>query len=323
MNPTISDTPAQVSADAATAQGSPTSKTTPRTLGMRWSPYADEVPEGDTLHRAANRLRPVLAGATLRRFEAPRLVGERPVPGVAITDVTAVGKHLLVSFDDGLALRTHLGMTGSWHLYSDGTRWAKPRYLLRALVGVDGWDAVCFSAPQVQVYRPDRPGGMLGSGVDPLGHLGPDLCTPDPDIDAALVRFNTAPDPGTTIAEALLDQRIAAGIGNVYKSELLHRCRVDPFVDVEAVPVEVRRQILAAANRLLLHNLTTTRRTTVAGPAGSVAVYRRARRPCPRCGTPVRMTRHGRLNRSTYWCPRCQPPGAVGHVPDRREPAEG
>ncbi len=273
------------------------------------------MPEGDTLHRAANRLRPALAGATLRRFEAPRLLGDRPRPGVAIRAVEAVGKHLLIHFDDGLTLRTHLGMPGSWHLYRTGERWRKPRHLLRALVGVDGWDAVCFSAPQVQTYRPDRPGGPLGTARDPIGHLGPDLCTPDVDLDEALRRYEELADPSTEAAVALLDQRLASGIGNVYKSELLHRCRVDPFVPIGKVPVPVRRQLLEAANRLLLHNLGTTRRTTVAGPAGSVAVYGKARRPCPRCGTPIRMVHHGLQNRSTYWCPRCQPPGATGVVP--------
>src|SRR4051794_16463073 len=276
------------------------------------------MPEGDTLHRAANRLRPALVGATLRRFEAPRLLGDPPAPGSEITGVEAVGKHLLIDFDSGLTLRTHLGMPGSWHLYREGERWRKPRHLLRALVSVDGWDAVCFSAPQVQTYRRDKPGGALGTGVDPLGHLGPDLCSPDVDLDAALERFDTIAVPNMSIAEVLLDQRVAAGIGNVYKSELLHRMRVDPFVAVSVVPVPVRRQLLELANRLLLLNLTTTRRTTVAGPAGSVAVYGKARRPCPRCGTPIQMDRHGTLNRSTYWCPRCQPPGATGVPWDRR-----
>ena len=270
------------------------------------------MPEGDTLHRAANRLRPALVGAELRRFEAPRLLGDRPRPGLVIEGVDAVGKHLLIDFAGGLTLRTHLGMPGSWHLYAEGSRWQKPRHLLRALVGVDGWDAVCFAAPQVQTYRRDKPGGPLGTATDPVGHLGPDLCTPDPDIDAALVRFDTVADPHATIAEVLLDQRVASGIGNVYKSELLHRLRVDPFLAAAEVPVEIRRALLEAANRLLLLNLTTTRRTTVAGPAGSVAVYGRARRPCPRCGTPIRMVRHGAQNRSTYWCPRCQPDGAMG-----------
>lgn len=270
------------------------------------------MPEGDTLHRAANRLRPALAGQVLRRFEAPRLLGDRPVPGVTITEVEAVGKHLLVHFDDGLALRTHLGMPGSWQLYAEGARWTKPRHLLRALVGVDGWDAVCFSAPQVQTYRPAHPGGALGTALDPIGHLGPDLCTVGPDLAAAVVRSHQLPEPSTTVAEVLLDQRVAAGIGNVYKSELLHRHRVDPFLPIADLPDDVRLALFRSANRLLLHNLTTTRRTTVAGPAGSVAVYGRARRPCPRCGTPIQVRHHGSLNRSTYWCPRCQPPAAPG-----------
>src|SRR3954465_13747390 len=103
------------------------------------------MPEGDTLHRAANRLRPALEGATLRRFEAPRLLGDRPVPGAVIEGVEAVGKHLLIHFEGGLTLRTHLGMPGSWQLYAEGTRWRKPRHLMRALVAVEGWEAVCFS----------------------------------------------------------------------------------------------------------------------------------------------------------------------------------
>lgn len=273
------------------------------------------MPEGDTLHRTANRLRPALVGGVLQRFEAPRLLGDRPRVGITIATVEAVGKHLLIGFDDGLTLRTHLGMPGSWHLYPTGARWRKPRHLVRALVAVEGWEAVCFSAPQVQTYRPDRPGGPLGTGIDPVGHLGPDLCTEAPDLAAAVARFDTHADPSTTVAEVLLDQRVAAGIGNVYKSELLHRWRVDPFVAVGAVPESVRWALMESANRLLLRNLTTTRRTTVAGPEGSVAAYGRARRPCPRCGTPIRMRRHGIQNRSTYWCPRCQPPGATGTAP--------
>ncbi len=270
------------------------------------------MPEGDTLHRTANRLRPALVGQVLERFEAPRLLGDRPRPGITVDSVEAVGKHLLIGFDDGLTLRTHLGMPGSWHLYPTGARWRKPRHLVRALVAVEGWEAVCFSAPQVQTYRPDQPGGPLGTAIDPVGHLGPDLCTEGVDLEAAVVRFDTHADPAVTIAEVLLDQRVAAGIGNVYKSELLHRWRVDPFVAVGEVPVAVRRSLMESANRLLLLNLTTTRRTTVAGPEGTVAVYGKARRPCPRCATPIRMRRHGVQNRSTYWCPNCQPPGATG-----------
>lgn len=269
------------------------------------------MPEGDTLHRTANRLRPALRGATLVRFEAPRLRGDRPTPGTAVDDVDAVGKHLLIGFDDGLTLRTHLGMAGSWHLYRAGQRWRRPAHLVRALVAVPDWEAVCFSAPEVQTYRRDQPGGPLGTDRDPVGHLGPDLCTPDVDFDAALERYTRA-DPDTEVAVALLDQRLASGIGNVYKSEVLHRVRVDPFAPLATVPDGVRRRLLEVAHRLLVHNLSTGRRTTVAGPPGSLAVYDRARRPCRVCATPIRVARQGEQARSTYWCPRCQPPGAVG-----------
>lgn len=263
------------------------------------------MPEGDTIWRAAARLHPVLAGAELVRFEAPRLAGDRPRPGTAIEGVEAVGKHLLVHFAGGLSLDTHMRMTGSWHLYRTGERWRKGRHLVRCLLVVPGWEAVCFSAPVVRTYH--RSGrNALGQHDDPVGHLGPDLVAPEPDIDTAVARMATLPAPGTSIAEVLLDQRVAAGIGNVYKCEVLFLCGLDPFTPVEQVPEPLRRRLLELAAKLLRRNLDTTRRTTIAGPPGSVAVYGRHRQPCRRCGTPVRMVHHGAQARSTYWCPRCQ-----------------
>lgn len=269
------------------------------------------MPEGDTLHRTAARLRPALVGQPLVRFEAHRTPPPRPPLGAAVTAVDAVGKHLVIAVEGGWLLRTHLRMTGSWHLYATGERWRKPAHLARAVLGVPGWEAVCFSAPVVVVERvgetaatPARADGMPAS----LAHLGPDLCRPDVDLDAALARMAAVPEPDATIAEVLLDQRVAAGIGNVYKSEVLWACRVDPFSPVAAVDEATRRRLLERAHRLLAANLTTTSRTTVAGPPGSVAVYGRARRPCRVCGTPIRVRRHGDQARSTYWCPRCQPP---------------
>jgi endonuclease-8 len=270
------------------------------------------MPEGDTIWRAAARLRPALAGAPLERFEAPRLVGDRPRPGTVVEDVEAVGKHLLVHFGGGLSLDTHMRMTGSWHLYRAGERWQRPRHLLRCLVAVPGWEAVCFSAPVVRTYRRDGRAGPLGPGDDPVAHLGPDLCAPDPDVDEVVARMGTHPEPGTSVAEVLLDQTVAAGIGNVYKSEVLFACGLDPFTPIEAVPAPLRRQLVEVAGRMLRRNLTTAQRTTAAGPPGTVAVYGRARQPCRRCGTPVRMAHHGVHARSTYWCPRCQrPPGTI------------
>ena len=114
-------------------------------------------------------------------------------------------------------------MAGSWHLYRAGERWRKPKHLVRALVEVPGWVAVCFSAPDVELLHELQP---------VLAHLGPDLCDPDADIGAAVERMGRLAAPATTIAEVLLDQRVAAGIGNVYKSEVLHACAVDPFAPV-------------------------------------------------------------------------------------------
>jgi len=261
------------------------------------------VPEGDTLHKIATRLRPALVGAELRRFDAPRLLGPRPRTGKPIESVEAVGKHLMVTFGDGIVLQTHLRMTGSWHLYGAGERWRKPPHLMRARIGVDGWDAVCFSAPIVRTHLGDA------AAADSVAHLGPDLCRPDADIDAAVARMAALSDADTAVADALLDQRVASGIGNVYKSEVLWAHRVDPFLSVAELDDGRRRSLLETSSRLLQANLSTIRRTTV---PGGLAVYGKVRRPCRRCGTPIRSRRQGPQARSTYWCPRCQPPGSTG-----------
>jgi len=126
-------------------------------------------------------------------------------------------------------------------------------------------------------------------------------------------RMTTIASPDDDIADVLLDQRVAAGIGNVYKSEVLWACRLHPLTPLADVDADLRRRLLETAATQLQANLTTRRRTTVAGPPGSLAVYHRARRPCRRCGTPIRWQRTGRDHRSTYWCPRCQPaPVATG-----------
>ena len=256
------------------------------------------MPEGDTIHRAAARMRPVLEGRILTRFEAPRLVGDRPRPGERIEMVEARGKHLLVAFDGGLTLRTHMKMTGSWHLYDSGARWQKPAHLARVTLEVDsGWTAVCFQAPVVETYH--RAAGEPA----PLATLGPDLTAPTPDLVAAVARAETLSAPDTEIAEVLLDQRVAAGIGNVYKSEVLFLHGIDPFTPVGALDPAELTQLYRTAHELLRANLGRARRATY---RGGLAVYRRAGQPCPRCGTPVRTRRQGAMARATYWCPACQ-----------------
>jgi endonuclease-8 len=280
------------------------------------------VPEGDTIHRTADRLRPALEGRAVVEVRARRVVGTVPRPGTVVTAVEAVGKHLLVRFTDGHVLRTHLGMTGRWDLYRPGERWRRPAHLARAVVSVEGAVAVCFAAPVAELTRSAAPGarpfdddsksGGWTGAVAAVAHLGPDLCRPDADLDAVVARMATIPEPGTVVADVLLDQRVAAGVGNVYKSEALWACRLHPLTPIEDVDDETRRALIETAAAQLRRNLGAGPRTTVAGPPGSLAVYGRARRSCRRCGTPIRWGRTGRTARGTYWCPRCQPePGAT------------
>jgi endonuclease-8 len=264
------------------------------------------VPEGDTIHRAAIRLRLALVGRPLVRLEAPRAIAfaGRPEPGTEVVGVDAVGKHLLIRFADGTLLRTHLRMTGSWHVYRTGERWQRPAHLLRALVEVPGWVAVCFAAPVVAIERA-RPGS--GGRPDAVAHLGPDLtdaATTDADLDLCVERMATLVEPDAEIGAVLLDQRIACGVGNVYKSEVLWACGVSPFAPVGSLDTGTRRRLVASAAKLLRANVAA------GGPrathARGLAVYGRAGQPCRRCGTPVRRRPQGEHARSTYWCPACQ-----------------
>ena len=253
------------------------------------------MPEGDTIHRVANRLRPALVGQPLVRFDAPRATGRRPKPGTTIDAVDAVGKHLLIRFDDGTLLRTHMRMTGSWHLYETGRRWQKPAHLARALVEVPGWVAVCFSAPVVELEH-ERTGGPATQ------HLGPDLTAAGvtgADIDACVDRLAAFAGPDDEIGALLLDQRIACGVGNIWKSETLWACGVDPAARVDDLDRATQRQLFATASKLLQASVRNVGGRTP-------AVYRRRGEPCRRCGTPIRMRRQGEQARSTYWCPTCQ-----------------
>jgi endonuclease-8 len=254
------------------------------------------LPEGDTIHRTAAALDRVLAGKELVRFEAPRLVHE-PFPSATVVEgATAVGKHCLVHFDDGRTLRTHMRMTGAWHLYRPGERWRKSRGAMRALVAVDDWVAVCFAAPEVEL--------VTDAGVAATDHLGPDLViADDADIERAALLLVELSAPDREIGDALLDQRIACGVGNVWKSESLFAEGIDPFAPVAALSADERRALIATASRLL--------RAQVARPGGARGVYGRRGQPCPRCGSPIDWRPQGPHRRGTYWCGACQPPRSL------------
>jgi endonuclease-8 len=264
--------------------------------------HTSVVPEGDTLHRAAARVGGALIGDVLVAVAGSHPSIQREggrLRGGTVTSVEAIGKHLLVHTDAGWSLRTHLGMTGRWDVYAPTERWrtseGKARVVLRTQTAV----AVCFAAPTVAV-------GLTGAIMGDLDRLGPDLATPEPDGAAIVQRARAA--GAATMADLLLDQTVASGIGNVYKSEILYLERVDPGTDPIDLADDELRKVYARANRLLLANLTGGARTTTGNRGrGNYWVYGRGGKSCRRCGTIIATSRHGDLARRTYWCPTCQP----------------
>jgi endonuclease VIII len=233
--------------------------------------------------------------------------------GALIEDVVSRGKHLEMIFDDAMVLHTHMMMTGSWHLYRHGERWRRSPQKLRVALEVPDWLAVCFSAPVVETYRlADRRRHAS------LGSLGPDLCRVDADIAEAVSRMARFAESDVEIADVLLDQRVSAGIGNVYKSEVLWACGVDPRCPLGDVPLTQRTQLLTTAAAMLRANLDGGARRTTLEAAGGLAVYGRPGKPCVRCHAPIEAFRHGRQGRVTFWCRRCQ--SAPG-VPEPRKSA--
>lgn len=212
---------------------------------------------------------------------------------------------MLIRFDNGLTLHTHLRMGGTWHHYAPGERWRLPAFRARLVLHVPAHVVVCFNAPVVELMD-DRAVKLHPS----LMALGPDLITAEFSADEAFARLRRL--SSSEIAEALADQRVMAGVGNVFKSEILFIESVNPWTHVGELPDEQLQALIATAHRLLQENATPGRfrRVTTRGdPAarGSAYVYGRANRPCTRCGTPISVRRQGALNRPTYWCPTCQP----------------
>lgn len=256
------------------------------------------MPEGDTLRRVADRLAPALVEHELTRFEARRLVGLRPRLGERILGVEAVGKWLVIEFSGGLSLTTHLKMTGSWHLVGGGSRWPKPAHLARAVVGVEGWTALCVQAPIVRTFPTSAP-----RHEKPFGHLGPDLCRDSPDLEAAADAWGRFAVDGISVAEILLDQRVACGVGNVYRAEVLWASGLHPWTPADGFTRAHRIEVLGIAHRLLRANLGSGPRVTHRGGLG---VYGRERQGCARCGGRVEVTATGEHARRVWWCPRCQ-----------------
>jgi endonuclease-8 len=260
------------------------------------------MPEGDTVWQAARRLDDALAGRMLTRSDlrVPRFA-TADLTGRRVLDVTPRGKHLLTRIEGGLTLHSHLRMDGSWKVYANGQRWSGgPGHQIRAILGTDDRTAVGYRLPVLELLRTtdeDRA----------VGHLGPDLLGPDWDPDRALA--NVLKDPARELGEALLDQRNLAGIGNVYKSELCFLLGITPWLPAGELPADRAAKLPALAKRLLDANRERPIRNTTGRRGQDLFVYGRARRPCLRCRTPIRVAEQGdgSRERPTYWCPLCQP----------------
>ena len=274
------------------------------------------MPEGDTIFRAARSLHRVLSGHVVTRFETAyahldRVNVDTPIVGRTIEKCESVGKHLLIVFSGDLILRTHMRMNGSWHLYRHGERWWRGEHAMRIRIDTADWVAVAFNVPVAEFVTPAQ---LEKRG--PVAELGPDLLGETFDRDEAIRRI--AASGHRAIAPTLLDQRIVAGIGNVYKSEVLFMSGVHPDTPSSAVPAATLERMLDIARGVLKDNVVdgtspsiqTYRNLRQLNPASehdeSLWVYGRRGKPCRKCGTPIEMKKTGLEARSTYWCPVCQ-----------------
>ncbi|GAB3661558.1 Fpg/Nei family DNA glycosylase [Actinocorallia lasiicapitis] len=250
------------------------------------------MPEGDSIHQAAERLRAALAGHALTRADlrVPRYATTR-LDGRIVTDVVPRGKHLLIRLE-GVTLHSHLRLDGSWRLFRRGDRWRGPSHQIRAVLEVEAGSAVGYRLHDLRLVRPADEGLLVG-------HLGPDPLGPDWDPELAV--HNLGKEPDRPIAEALLDQRALAGIGNVFKAETLFLGGTHPWRPAGRSDLPGLVEIAA---RLMEANRKTAPRNTTGSPHDPLWVYGRSGSPCLRCGKPVSGADQG--GRVTYWCAECQ-----------------
>ena len=244
------------------------------------------MPEGDSLHRAAGKLQMLVGEQVAVETPHPRAAAERVaerLDGRRLLGVEAIGKNLLLSFEGGLVLRSHLRMSGRWQVVERGaSRHGKPWLVLTG----EEREALLWNGPVLELTsRATR-------------RLGPDILAEPPDLAAMVANLRRA-QPSRELGDALLDQRLVAGIGNVWKAEALWRAQLSPWLGLGEASDEELERVLVEASRLMRASLDRGRNER--------AVYRKAGRPCPRCGERIHSRGQGDDNRTAYWCPGCQP----------------
>ena len=259
------------------------------------------MPEGDTIHYAARRIRPVLEGHVPDELATPhpRFARDRwpeRLAGRAVDSVGAYGKHLFLRFEGGLTIHSHLRMTGSWRVFAPGQRWTRPSRAAWLVLRRAGTEVVQFNGPVLELMTESR------TRFDQrIAGLGPDILAPALDEQGFLRRLR-ADDPTRPIGDALLDQRVIAGIGNLWKAEGCFAAGIDPWRRTGDVSDAEALSIIHATRPRMQESARDgmqDRFKVVFGLAG---------RPCPRCGalSNIRARGQGDDNRTTYWCPRCQ-----------------
>jgi endonuclease-8 len=256
------------------------------------------MPEGDTIHYAARRIRPLVERLVPEiAHPHPRLRGERwpeKLAGRAVTSVDAHGKHLFVRFEGELAIHSHLRMTGSWGTYRPDQRWRRGAHRAWLVLRTGEGEVVQFDGPVLELLTESR------TRFDRrLAQLGPDILAPELDEETFLRRLRQE-DQTRTLGDALLQQRTIAGIGNLWKCEGCFAARIDPWRAVGGVSDEEALAVVRATRpgmqQSALDGMQDLHRT----------IYGRAGRPCPRCAAPILSRGQGDENRITYWCGSCQ-----------------
>jgi endonuclease VIII len=250
------------------------------------SPYSGGVPEGDSLHRAARSLQPLVGHRVEAETPHPRAAAlnlASRLDGRRLERVEALGKNLVLTFEGGVRLRSHLRMKGRWRVRPRGQRrQGRPWLVLRTAE----LEAQQWNGPVLEL-RADRA----------LHRLGPDILGSPPQLGTMVRRLRR--EAALPLAEALQRQELVAGIGNMWAAEVLWSRRLSPWTPLGSIPDEDLESVLAEAHRLMS--------TALEGSRSPRRVYRRAGRPCRRCGTPILSRGQGDANRAAYWCPTCQP----------------
>jgi endonuclease-8 len=279
------------------------------------------MPEGDSIYRTARALQKTICGKVVTAFETglaklARVNDDTPLVGRVVEKVESRGKWCLIFFSGDMILVTHMLMSGSWHLYRTGERWQMGRRQMRVVIRTEDWEAVGFNIPLAEFHT-----ARSLERSNQVPKLGPDILSDRFTVEAGVARLAAyaRENPDAEIAAVLLNQRVLAGLGNVYKSEVAFTAGVNPFRAMRTITPREMEKLVEAAQRYMKANVADgtsdaivtysgTRTTTHAMDREErLWVYRRQGQECRRCGAAVMMRRQGVQARSTYWCPECQP----------------